>query len=106
MGRLLTFHLVCLGWIFFRASSFDNALQVLGRIASVSGPHAPLNPLVVATVAAALAAQLVPGRWASLLRARFSRLSIWAQSGLVAGVLIVIDLLGPAGVPPFIYFRF
>jgi alginate O-acetyltransferase complex protein AlgI len=106
LGRLLTFHLVCLGWIFFRASSFHNALQVLGRIASVSGPHAPLNPLVVATVAAALAAQLVPGRWASLLQARFSRLSIWAQSGLVAGVLIVIDLLGPAGVPPFIYFRF
>jgi alginate O-acetyltransferase complex protein AlgI len=106
LGRLLTFHLVCLGWIFFRATSFHNALEVLGRILSVRGHHAHLNLLVVATVTAALAAQFVPGRWASLLQARFSRLSIWAQSGLLAGVLIVIDILGPAGVPPFIYFRF
>jgi alginate O-acetyltransferase complex protein AlgI len=106
LGRLLTFHLVCLGWIFFRASSFHNALEVLGRILWGHGHHTALNPVVVATVVAALAAQLVPGRWSSQLQARFSRLSIWAQSGALAGVLILIDLLGPAGVPPFIYFRF
>jgi alginate O-acetyltransferase complex protein AlgI len=106
LGRLLTFHLVCLGWIFFRASSFHNALEVLGRILWGRGHHIPLNPLVVATIVAALAAQLVPDRWSRGLQERFSRLSIWAQSGSLAGVLVVIDLLGPAGVAPFIYFRF
>jgi alginate O-acetyltransferase complex protein AlgI len=61
---------------------------------------------VVATVVGALAAQFVPSRWAAGLQAKFSRLSIWVQSGSVAAALIVIDLLGPAGVAPFIYFRF
>jgi hypothetical protein len=48
----------------------------------------------------------VPDRWSRGLQERFSRLSIWAQSGSLAGVLVLIDLLGPAGVAPFIYFRF
>jgi alginate O-acetyltransferase complex protein AlgI len=105
-GRLLTFHVVCLGWVFFRATSFHNARDVLGRIVWGHGRHTPLNPMVVAVVVAALAAQLLPGRWARQLLARFSGLSIWAQSAIVAGALVMIDILGPAGVPPFIYFRF
>jgi alginate O-acetyltransferase complex protein AlgI len=104
-GRLLTFHLVCLGWIFFRATSFHNALDVISRILWGHG-QARLNPLVVATVVGALVMQLVPGTWAKRLLARFSQWSIWAQSGALAAGFIVIDLLGPAGVAPFIYFRF
>lgn len=34
---LLVFHLTCFGWIFFRASSFVNAWQVLSGIASIRG---------------------------------------------------------------------
>jgi alginate O-acetyltransferase complex protein AlgI len=104
-GRLLTFHLVCLGWIFFRATSFHNALDVVSRVLWGRGQVA-LNPLVVATVVGALAMQLVPGRWAKWLLARFSQWSIWAQSGAMAAAFVVIDVLGPAGVAPFIYFRF
>ncbi len=40
------------------------------------------------------------------LQVLYSRSSFWVQAVLVAGVLTVIDLLGPAGVAPFIYFRF
>ena len=36
---LLVFHLTCFGWIFFRASSFANAWQVLSGIASFHGAH-------------------------------------------------------------------
>lgn len=32
LGTLLTFHVVCFGWIFFRANSMDNAFDVLTRI--------------------------------------------------------------------------
>jgi alginate O-acetyltransferase complex protein AlgI len=106
LGRLVTFHLVCLAWIFFRATSFHNAVEVMSRIVPGRGAHAHLNSLVVATVVGALAAQFVPSQWAAGLQAKFSRMSIWIQSGSVAAALIVIDLLGPAGVAPFIYFRF
>src|SRR5438445_666566 len=34
---LLVFHLTCFGWIFFRASSFANAWQILSGIASIRG---------------------------------------------------------------------
>jgi D-alanyl-lipoteichoic acid acyltransferase DltB (MBOAT superfamily) len=36
---LLVFHLTCFGWIFFRASSFANAWQVLRGITSIRGMH-------------------------------------------------------------------
>ena len=36
-----TFNFVCLGWIFFRATSFANAVDVLRQIFS-TGSHVPL----------------------------------------------------------------
>jgi len=30
-ARILLFHAVCAGWVFFRATSFDLAFQVFGR---------------------------------------------------------------------------
>ena len=32
--RLATFHVVCLGWVFFRAESLGDAFTLLGRIAT------------------------------------------------------------------------
>jgi D-alanyl-lipoteichoic acid acyltransferase DltB (MBOAT superfamily) len=108
-GRIVawavTFNFVCLGWIFFRATSFANAGQVLRQIFS-TGPHVPLNPMVVAVIVVALAVQWIPSRPSARLRQAYSRWSIPAQALALAGVLVVIDAFGPAGVPPFIYFRF
>ena len=106
MGRLITFHVVCLAWIFFRATSFHNAIQVLGRIGAAGGHHRPFNWKVAAVVLGALAVQLGPRGVGVRLQGLFSRSSIWVQALAVAGVLTLIDLLGPAGVAPFIYFRF
>lgn len=35
LGGLLTFHLVCLSWVFFRAETFDQAMSILGRICTM-----------------------------------------------------------------------
>jgi D-alanyl-lipoteichoic acid acyltransferase DltB (MBOAT superfamily) len=105
-GRLLTFHVVCLSWIFFRATSLHNAIDVMGRIGAVGAHHAGLHFWVVAVVVVALAIQVGPGGMAARLQASFSRWALWTQSLALAGSLIAIDMLGPAGVAPFIYFRF
>ncbi len=42
LGILITFHLVCVGWIFFRASSFDVAMIFLSRLIGII-----LNPLTL-----------------------------------------------------------
>jgi D-alanyl-lipoteichoic acid acyltransferase DltB (MBOAT superfamily) len=102
---VVTFNFVCLGWIFFRATSFANAGQVLGQIFSI-GPHVPLNPMVVLVILVALAVQWIPARRSAIFQQAFARWSIPAQALALAGVLVVIDAFGPAGVAPFIYFRF
>jgi hypothetical protein len=106
LGRLITFHVVCLAWIFFRATSFHNAVEVLSRIASLGGHHRPFNWKVAAVIVGALAFQLGPRGVGPTLQGFFSRRSFWVQALILAGVLTLIDLLGPAGVAPFIYFRF
>ena len=37
--RLVTFHIVCLGWVFFRADSFSTATTLLGRLFTAWGPR-------------------------------------------------------------------
>jgi predicted Co/Zn/Cd cation transporter (cation efflux family) len=101
----VTFHLVCLGWVFFRATSFANVGQVLGRLFA-GGRHVHLDVMVVAVVVASLAVQWFPTRWSTRLQRTFVRWSIPAQALALAGVVVVIDAFGPAGVAPFIYFRF
>jgi hypothetical protein len=90
VGRLITFHEVCLAWIFFRATSF----------------HQPFNWKVAAVVVGALAIQVGPRGVGARLQIIFSRSPLWCQVFTVAAVLTTIDLLGPAGIAPFIYFRF
>src|SRR4051794_6557872 len=41
-GRVLTFHVVCFAWIFFRADSFSRAGDVIARLFSAWGQPSPL----------------------------------------------------------------
>jgi len=105
LRRLATFHLVCLGWVFFRAESIDDALEVLGRIAGGQSITA-LNPVVVLVVVAMLASQFVSSGTVSRVRDIYSSWSLPAQVAALAAVVVVVDALGPEGIVPFIYFQF
>jgi D-alanyl-lipoteichoic acid acyltransferase DltB (MBOAT superfamily) len=107
VGLLVTFHIVCLGWIVFRAPSFADALAFLRGLA-VGGPDAPLlvTPLQLALILFGLLAQALPPR---LLEGVAGRLATWPAPALGAGLacaVMVVDALRPAGVAPFIYFQF
>jgi D-alanyl-lipoteichoic acid acyltransferase DltB (MBOAT superfamily) len=107
LDRFVTFNIVCLAWIFFRADSFSNAGSVLSRILFHWGGNATLvTPWVLAAIAVGIGAQYLPTRAIAHAMSQFSRLSPIAQ-GCVLGVgLLFINALGPRGVAPFIYFRF
>jgi alginate O-acetyltransferase complex protein AlgI len=101
----LTFHLVCLAWVFFRAPSFDVALTVLGRLFAAS-TSVLTTPGVVALVAVVLLVQQVPDRPRAALREAWDGLPVAVHVGAFALLLVVIDVVGPEGVAPFIYFQF
>jgi alginate O-acetyltransferase complex protein AlgI len=104
--RLGTFHLVCLGWVFFRADSFRTALQILARLVTGFGRAPAVTPLVVLAIAAGIGIQYFPAGGPERVQARLSRLRP-ATLGAALGVLLfAITTLGPQGVAPFIYYRF
>jgi D-alanyl-lipoteichoic acid acyltransferase DltB (MBOAT superfamily) len=105
LRRIVTFHLVCLGWVFFRSETVDGALEVLGRIATGTS-SVGLNPVVVGVVALMLAAQFVPAATVGRARETFARWRLATQVAVLALVLVAVDVLGPDGVAPFIYFQF
>jgi D-alanyl-lipoteichoic acid acyltransferase DltB (MBOAT superfamily) len=102
-----TFALVCVGWVFFRADSLETAFALLGRL--VTGWLTPtefVNPLVVFTIAGMLALQFWPRGLGLWVQSGLSRLKPAPLGIVLALALLVIVILGPAGVAPFIYFQF
>ena len=105
--RVLTFQFVCLGWVFFNASSLSQAFAVLGRVFTGWGEASPLvTPLLALTVFGTLLAQFVPPISVSRLQASFSRQRTAIQVGFLGVALLGITTFGPVGVAPFIYYRF
>jgi alginate O-acetyltransferase complex protein AlgI len=106
-GRILTFHVVCLGWIFFRADSFGSAGDVIARLFTAWGQPSPLvtTSVVLAILVGILGQYVRPGAIGAALRG-FQRLPVLAQATAFGVALMLINTLGPEGVAPFIYFRF
>ena len=104
---VLTFHLVCLAWVFFRAGSVGTGFEVLGRIATVaSGDTGLVTLLAVGVVVGALVGQFLSDRHTLPARARFSGLAPAAQVVILALVLTVVGALGPDDGAPFRYLPF
>ncbi|HEX6664808.1 MAG TPA: MBOAT family protein [Gaiellaceae bacterium] len=107
VGRLVTFHVVCFGWIFFRADSFGRAWDVITQLATAWGQPSPLvTTSVVLAIVVGIGSQYVPlGAIVTALRG-FQRLALPVQAACLGVGLMLVETLGPPGVAPFIYFRF
>ncbi len=105
--RLVTFHVVCFAWIFFRSESFVDAWEMIVRLFTAWGePSQLVTGGVLLAIAIGIGSQYLPRRLPLALMARFSRLPIPAQAVVLSLGLLVVHALGPEGVAPFIYFQF
>jgi D-alanyl-lipoteichoic acid acyltransferase DltB (MBOAT superfamily) len=105
LAGTVTFVLVLIGWVFFRAKTAGDASFILGRIAAGAGPLDYILERqidwflgllgIIAVLLVDLQGPVNQKPWPAALR--------WA--GYVAGVLLVLNGLG-AGNTPFIYFQF
>jgi alginate O-acetyltransferase complex protein AlgI len=99
----VTYHFVCLTWVFFRAGSLENARQVLARIGSLTPGVENVTPLLAGVLALGAAAMFVRKTWYA-----------WAMDGTpfyvhgvaLALVAVAIQFLGGQGSVPFVYSRF
>jgi hypothetical protein len=103
---IVTFHIVVLGWIFFRAPDLSAAFGYLGALATTDWRNTLVTPLSLALVVGGLAIHALP---VATLPALAARVRCWPAPavGLALGALIlVVDAMRPEGVAPFIYYQF
>jgi D-alanyl-lipoteichoic acid acyltransferase DltB (MBOAT superfamily) len=104
-GVLVTFHIICLGWVLFRAPDLATAWGVLAALGRMEGAGIA-TPALAALTALALALHVLPPGWTMALERRLANLPAPAL-GLGFGIAILgIVTLGPSGTAPFIYFQF
>ena len=106
LGGIVTFHLVCLAWVFFRAESATDAFAYLAGIGRGTAALERASAVILVYVAASFALDgLLARRGARHLVRLFSR--HWALETVgVTALLLVTLLVGENHVVPFIYFQF
>jgi D-alanyl-lipoteichoic acid acyltransferase DltB (MBOAT superfamily) len=110
-GILLTFHLVCFGWIFFRADSFQIAVDVLKQIFTFF--HAELfvslvksYPEVFALMFLGYVLHFAPARMEKSCERFVTQMPLlWKALAIVAVIILVIQMKS-SEIQPFIYFQF
>jgi alginate O-acetyltransferase complex protein AlgI len=105
LGIFITFHIVLLGWIFFRAASFGDALAFAGGLFG-GGASAVLTPLLLGLILLGMTFHFMPRFSIQQVGMRVRALPA-PLVGVGAGLLIlVVDAMRPEGVAPFIYYQF
>jgi alginate O-acetyltransferase complex protein AlgI len=102
----ITFHYVCLAWVFFRAPTFKQAWLVLKQIGTLTTFHPNLPPVVLALLAIGLGAHYTPKGAYDGIRHRFADLPAPVQGALLFLVAVILHESASAAAVPFVYFQF
>ena len=106
LGAVITFHLVCLAWIFFRAPTLAVAWAYL-RGMVVQGGYVTARPLLAALVYLPLVLLVDVPAWVRREEQPISARWSWQVRGLSYGAMLVACLwIGAPDGAPFIYFQF
>lgn len=105
ISRLLLFHAVCIGWVFFRAPSFDIAFAMFSRLSIPTQLTLATWPITI-MLCLGLFMQYRPKRWDMSLEQELARWPTVIRGACLALVIFAIEVLGPSGIAPFIYFQF
>ncbi|MBN2191615.1 MAG: MBOAT family protein [Polyangiaceae bacterium] len=103
---LAAFHVVCAGWIFFRAESFRDAALFFGRLLTFTTYHPNLHVSVLLSIAVGLGSQWVPERWYIQLREAYIAVPAPAQAAALFLAALTIRAMASAEAVPFVYFQF
>jgi D-alanyl-lipoteichoic acid acyltransferase DltB (MBOAT superfamily) len=106
IATVLTFHYVCLTWIFFRSASFTQATLMMKQLATLTTFHPNLPPLVAGLLGVGLASHFVPEATFERLKRGFIELPAPAQGGVLFLVAVLLHEAASTVAVPFVYFQF
>lgn len=105
-GWFVTFHLFTLAAIFFRSPNLPAVGEYYAQMFSFTGGVEYLTPFLLLLTAGAVAAQFLPGDLFERTAQRLRDMPARALGIALGGGLVLIEMVGPEGVAPFIYFQF
>ncbi|MEE8584723.1 MAG: MBOAT family O-acyltransferase [Acidobacteriota bacterium] len=108
---VLTFHFVCLGWIFFRAPGMNEGLTMLSQICTFFRADLIIEVLssyfkVFLAMGLGYFFHWLPSDWKEQLRDRFVLLPDPLKATVLASALLLLYQVKSSNVQPFIYFQF
>lgn len=110
-GILITFHLVCFSWIFFRSASFGNAFDMLNQI--ISNFRMDIFPQLIGgykvILAFALAGYLMhflPDSFTGLMERQIIRMPVLGKIAVLIFIIFLVMQVRNSDMQTFIYFQF
>ncbi|RGN49849.1 MULTISPECIES: MBOAT family protein [unclassified Bacteroides] len=111
LGIIITFHFVCFCWIFFRNSTFDDSLTMLGQIFGDFTPQL-FGQLVAgywkvfALMTLGFLLHFAPDNWQDACRRGVTALPLLGKAFLLIALIYLVIQMKSAEIQPFIYFQF
>ncbi|SNT08130.1 D-alanyl-lipoteichoic acid acyltransferase DltB, MBOAT superfamily [Sphingomonas laterariae] len=102
----ITFHIVTLGWIFFRAETFDGAIAFLGGIGRGDWGATIATPLMIGLILFGMMIHFTPPTLAQGIALRLRSVPALLLGLGTGAVILIIDAMRFEGVAPFIYYQF
>lgn len=111
LGVLITFHLVCFGWILFRADSMQTVGEMLSQIGRHFHPEVFLQFVegyrgVFILMVVGYVLHFMPLRAEYALQGLVTRCPLVVQALILTAFVFIVVQFKSAGVQPFIYFQF
>jgi D-alanyl-lipoteichoic acid acyltransferase DltB (MBOAT superfamily) len=111
INTLITFHLVCFAWIFFRAETMEKVFQMLTQIFTqfeigvftqlISGYQT-----VFLLMAAGYITHFIPKQFDLKIREQVTLLPFWGKAALLSLAIFIVIQMKSSEIVPFIYFQF
>ena len=105
-AAVVTFHLVCVGWVFFRAADLSHARLIFARLFSGTLHHQNLPASVLGVLALGLVSHVLPESWFARTKSLFIGAPFVVQGVALALVAMVLRRMASADAVPFVYFQF
>lgn len=108
----LTFNFVTFCWIFFRATSFDTALDVINNIASIEFDWEAWTTIAMGyknafmLIGIGFVWHYIPKSWMTVPHQMFNVAPMFVKAVLLGFVFWIVYATATAGPQPFIYFQF